>query len=153
SGCRPPRHLYRRRFSLGVLQGRPDRRRTGRIDARVANRNSRRGPAVACGPDSWTIGTTTINIVFDHRGHQTSRRLAHIVASLVGALLVAIGLLATVVAIPSGFVTLGDLLGSWQHEQIYPPDFPVREVEIAFAASTTVAFLGLHYGRRLIRGH
>src|SRR5262249_24110346 len=76
----------------------------------------------------WAFGTETsmaINIVFDHPGHQTGRRLAHLVASLVGALLVAIGLLATVVAIPAGFVTLGDLIGRWQHEQVYSPDFPV----------------------------
>ena len=93
-----------------------------------------------------------INIVFDYPGHQTSRSLARMVASLVGALLVTLGLLATVVAIPSGFVTLGDVIGTWQHEQVYEPGFPVREIEAAFAASTIVAFVGLRYGRRLIRG-
>jgi len=93
-----------------------------------------------------------INIVFDYPGHQTSRSLARMVASLVGALLVMLGLLATVVAIPSGFVTLGDVIGTWQHEQVYEPGFPVREIEAAFAASTIVAFVGLRYGRRLIRG-
>jgi hypothetical protein len=94
-----------------------------------------------------------IRIVFDHPGRQTIRTLAHLIAWLVGALLVGMGLLATVVAIPSGFVTVGDLMGIWQHEEVYPPDFPVRQVEMAFAASTTVAFIGLRYGRRIIRGH
>jgi hypothetical protein len=93
-----------------------------------------------------------INIVLDYPGHQTSRSLARMVASLVGGLLVTIGLLATVVAIPSGVVTLGDAISTWQHEQVYPPDFPVREIEVAFAASVIVAFVGLRNGRRLIRG-
>jgi hypothetical protein len=92
-----------------------------------------------------------IRIVFDHPGRQTIRTLARLIAWLVGALLVGMGLLATVVAIPSGFVTVGDLIGIWQHEEVYPPDFPVRQVEMAFAASTTVAFIGLRYGRRIIR--
>jgi len=94
-----------------------------------------------------------INIVFDHPGRQTARGLARMAASLMGALLVTIGLLATVVAIPSGVVTLGDVVGTWQHERMFAPDFPVRDVEMAFAASTVVAFVGLRSGRRLIRGH
>lgn len=94
-----------------------------------------------------------INIVLDHRGHQTRHSLARMVAWLMGALLVAIGLLASVVAIPSGVITLGDLVGRWQHEQVFSPDFPVSQVEIAFAVSTTLAFVGLRYGRRSIRGH
>lgn len=61
-----------------------------------------------------------IRIVLDHPGHQTRHRLARLIASLLGALLVGIGLLATVVAIPSGFVTLGDVIGRWQHEQVFP---------------------------------
>src|ERR1043166_5912473 len=94
-----------------------------------------------------------INIVFDHPGHQTRHSLVRMVAWLVGALLMVAGLLASVVAIPSGVVTLGDLVGKWQHEQVFSPDFPVRQVEIAFAVSTTVAVVKLRYGRRSIRGH
>jgi hypothetical protein len=94
-----------------------------------------------------------INIIFDCPAHQTSRSLARMVARLLGSLLVAIGLIASVVAIPSGFVTLGHLIGIWQHEQVYPPDFPVHQIEIACAVSIIVAFLGLRYGRRIIRGH
>src|SRR5262252_1238950 len=93
-----------------------------------------------------------INIVFDYPGHQTPHNLVRMVAWLVGTLLVVVGLLASVVAIPSGVVTLGNLVGKWQHEQMFSPDFPLRQVEIAFAVSTTVALVGLRYGRRSVRG-
>src|SRR5215510_4362228 len=68
-----------------------------------------------------------IRIVLDHPGSQTRHQLARLIAWLLGALLVTIGLLATVVAIPSGFVTLGDLAGRWQHEQVVPPEVPVAK--------------------------
>lgn len=59
---------------------------------------------------------------------------------------------ATVVAIPSGFVTLGDVIGRWQHERVFPPEVPVHKVEVAFGASLTIAIIGIRYGRRLVRG-
>ena len=93
----------------------------------------------------------SIRIVLDHPGHQTRHYLARLVAWLLGALLVAIGLVATVVAIPAGFVTLGDIIGRWQHEQVFP-DLPVAKIELAFAVSLTIAIVGLRYGRRLVRG-
>jgi len=94
-----------------------------------------------------------MHIVFDHAGHQKRHILGRMIAWLVGALLVCIGLLATVIAIPSGFVSVGDLIGTWQHDPVYSPDFPVRQVEAAFAASSVLAFVGLRCGRRLVRGH
>src|SRR5215467_7122199 len=108
-----------------------------------------------CVDASWSIehcALMAINIVLDHPGHQTRHSLARMVAWLVGALLVVIGLLASVVAIPSGVVTLGDLVGKWQHEQMFSPDFPLHQVEIAFAVSSSVALVGLRYGRRSLRG-
>src|SRR5262245_53691020 len=93
-----------------------------------------------------------IRIVLDHPGQQIRHRLLRLIASLLGALLLGIGLLATVVAIPSGFVTLGDLMGRWQHEQVFPPEVPVAKVELAFGASLMLAIIGIRYGRRLIRG-
>jgi hypothetical protein len=93
-----------------------------------------------------------IRVVLDHPGHQTRHHLARLIAWLLGALLVGIGLLATVVAIPSGFVTLGDLVGRWQHEQVFPPEVPVPKVELAFVASLAIAIIGIRYGRRLVRG-
>jgi len=94
----------------------------------------------------------SIRIVLDHPGHQTRHHLARLIAWLLGALLVGIGLLATVVAIPSGFVTLGDVIGRWQHEQVFPPEVPVSEVELAFGVSLSIAIIGIRYGRRLVRG-
>jgi hypothetical protein len=72
-----------------------------------------------------------IRIVLDHPGHQTRHHLARLIAWLLGALLVGIGLLATVVAIPSGFVTLGDVIGRWQHEQVFPPEVPVHKADLS----------------------
>jgi hypothetical protein len=93
-----------------------------------------------------------IRIVFDRPGHQTRHQLVRLSAWLLGAPLVTIGLLATVVAIPSGFITLGDVVGRWQHEQVVPPEVPLAAVELAFAASLTIAIIGIRYGRRLVRG-
>ena len=94
-----------------------------------------------------------IQVVFDYPGHQTRSAIGRWIARVVGALLALIGLLATVVAIPSGFVTIGDILGTLNHEQLFEPGFPVRRIEAAFAASLFVAIFGLRYGRRLVRGH
>ena len=93
-------------------------------------------------------------IRFDYPGHQTRRSLARLITAAIGALLGFIGLVSTVVAIPSGFITLGDIA---EHihpdtEPLFSPEFPLREVELAFAASVVVAIAGLRYGRRLIRG-
>jgi hypothetical protein len=57
------------------------------------------------------IDAMPIRIVLDHPRNQTGHHLTRLVAWLLGALLVGIGLLATVIALPSGFVTLGDVIG------------------------------------------
>src|SRR4051812_18100332 len=95
----------------------------------------------------------SIRIVFDYRGHQTSSAIGRWLARLAGGVLALIGLLATVVAIPTAFVPIGDVLGRLNHEQLFEPGFPVRRLEAAFAVSTFVAIAGLRYGRRLVRGH
>ena len=94
-----------------------------------------------------------IRVVFDYRGHQTRSAIARWVARLVGGVLTLIGLLATVVAVPTGFVAIGDILGTLNHEQVFDPGFPLRQIEAAFAGSVVIASVGLRYGRRLVRGH
>jgi hypothetical protein len=109
--------------------------------------------SVVIGGGTWYPDSEfPMHIVFDHPGRQTRHTFARMIARLAGGLLVCIGLLASVIAIPSGIVTLGDLLAMWQHDAVYPPDFPVRQVELAFAASTVLAIVCLRYGRRLVRG-
>src|SRR5690349_3477947 len=68
--------------------------------------------------------------------------------------MVSIGLLATVVAIPTGLIPIADILSTFSHDQeeLFPPDFPVREGEAAFVVSTFIAVAGIRYGRRLVRG-
>jgi len=93
-------------------------------------------------------------IVFDYPNGQLRHSVARLLRLLIGSLLVCIGLLATVVVIPTGFITVGDVVTTLSHEPepLFSPDFPLRECEAAFAASTMVAIAGIRYGRRLVRG-
>ena len=94
-----------------------------------------------------------IRVVFDYPGRQTRSAIGRWLARLVGGVLALIGLLATVVLIPTGVIAIGDVLATLNHEQVFSPGFPLRQIEAAFAASTFVAIVGLKYGRRLVRGH
>ena len=94
-----------------------------------------------------------IQVVFDYPGHQTRSAIGRWLARLLGGILALIGLLATVVLIPAGFVTIGDIVATLNHEQVFDPVFPVRRIEAAFAVAVVVAIFGLRYGRRLVRGH
>lgn len=93
------------------------------------------------------------HIVFDYSHRQVRSTLARGVSVLLGAVLVTIGLLATAVVVPTGFVTIGDILVTWQNEPSpFDPGFPLREIELAFAVSLVTAIAGIRYGRRLVRG-
>src|ERR1700759_331844 len=94
-----------------------------------------------------------IHVVFDYCGHQTSSAIARWITRLIGGLMALIGLLATVIAIPTGFVAVGDILGRLNHEQVFDPGFSLRQVEAAFIGSILVAIIGLKVGRRMVRGH
>jgi hypothetical protein len=95
-----------------------------------------------------------VRVVFDHPGKQVINEIGRWAARFAGSLLVLIGLLSTVVAIPTGFVTLGDIVNNLQSkpETLFEPGFPLRLVEAAFVASMLVAILAIRYGRRLFRG-
>lgn len=95
-----------------------------------------------------------MRIVFDHPGRQVRSDVGRWIGRLAGSVLVFIGLTATVVAIPAGFVTLGDVINRFQSkpEQLFEPGFPVRQVEAAFVGALLVAVAGVKYGRRLFRG-
>ena len=95
-----------------------------------------------------------MRVVFDHPGNQLTSDIARWTARLIGSLLVLVGLLSTVVAIPAGFVTAGDIINSLQAkpEVLFEQGFPLRQIEAAFVASLVVAVAGIRYGRRLFRG-
>src|SRR6476469_5314031 len=95
----------------------------------------------------------SIRVVFDYPGRQTSSALGRWLARFFGGVLVLFGLLATVVLVPTGLVAIGDVLATFNHEQLFEPSFPLRQLEAAFVAALVVAIAGLKYGRRLIRGH
>ena len=95
-----------------------------------------------------------MRIVFDHPGRQISSHIGRWISRLTGSGLVFIGLTATVVAIPAGFVTLADVINSFQSppEKLFEPNFPLRQVEAAFVAALLIAIAGVKYGRRVFRG-
>lgn len=95
-----------------------------------------------------------MRIVFDHPGRQVTSEIGRWISRIAGSMLVFIGLTATVVAIPAGFVTLADVINSFQSppEKLFEPGFPLRQVEAAFVAALLTAIAGVKYGRRLFRG-
>jgi len=94
-------------------------------------------------------------IVFDHPHGQRTSAVIRFGRSVVGSLLVVLGLIATQVIVPAGLVTVGDLISRYDNDPqtTIPPDIPVREIEVAFIASVVMAWVGLRQGRRLVRGH
>jgi len=95
-----------------------------------------------------------VRIIFDHPGRQVISGISRWFGRLAGSLLVCLGLIATVVAVPSGLVLLGDIVNSLQSEpeEVFEPGFPLRLIEAAFVAALLTSFVGLRYGRRLFRG-
>jgi hypothetical protein len=95
-----------------------------------------------------------VRMVFDHtRTHITTGFMRH-ASWLAGVLLLVAGLLAAVAAIPLSLVIVLDVVAFLQRSesQIVRPDFPLRQLEIGFAVSLAMAFVGLRYGLRVVRG-
>jgi hypothetical protein len=95
-----------------------------------------------------------LRVVLDYPNGQTFRSLLHFARVVIGSLLVSIGLLATMVAIPTALVPVADVAFTFSQDpkDAFPPDFPLREAEAAFVVSACVAIGGIRYGRRLVRG-
>src|SRR5688572_3214318 len=93
-------------------------------------------------------------IVLDHPHGQRTSAVIRFGRSVVGSVLVMLGLIATLAIVPAGLVTMGDVISRFDNdpETTIPPEVPVREIEIAFIASTVIAWVGLRHGRRLVRG-
>lgn len=93
-------------------------------------------------------------IVFDHPHGQRTSAVIRFGRTIIGSVLVMLGLLATLVIVPAGLVTVGDVISRFDNDPdtTISPEVPVREIEIAFIASVVVAWVGLRHGRRLVRG-
>lgn len=77
---------------------------------------------------------------------------------MVGALLLAIGLTASIPAVPATLAVVGFVLGWMTNDPADPnawptPDVPVREIVFAWAVLTPLAIVGTRAGLRLLRRH
>jgi hypothetical protein len=93
-------------------------------------------------------------MVFDHtRTHITSQFMRHL-SWLAGVLMLVAGLLAAVAAIPLSLVVVLDVVVYLQRglSETLPTEFPLRQLEIGFVVSLMMAFVGLRYGLRVVRG-
>ena len=99
-----------------------------------------------------------VRIVFDHPQRHVGRRLWRSVTSLTGALLLAIGLTASIPAVPATLGVVGIVLG-WittdpgDPDALPTPDVPVREIILACIVTAPLAVAGIRVGLRLLRRH
>src|SRR6186713_2948279 len=93
-------------------------------------------------------------IVVDYSHGQRTSVVTRVVRSMLGSLLLLLGLAGTVVVVPAGLVTAGDLIAQFDNDPstAMPTTIPVRAIEGAFVASVVAMWTGFRYGRRLIRG-
>ena len=93
-------------------------------------------------------------IVVDYPHAQRRSVATRALRSTLGTLLLLLGLAGTVVVVPAGLVTAGDLIARFDRDPatVMPPTIPVRAIEGAFVASVAAMWIGFRHGRRLIRG-
>ena len=95
-------------------------------------------------------------IAFDHPRRHVGRRLWRRLSSLLGSLLLVIGLTASIPAVPASFAVVSFVLG-WMTTEPSDPDpwpsadVPVREIILAWAVTTPLAIGGVRIGLRLLR--
>lgn len=95
-----------------------------------------------------------VRIVLDHPHGQRTSAVIRFGRSVIGSVLVTLGLAATLVMVPAGLVTIGDVVSRFDDDPqtTMSPDLPVRQIEVAFIGSVVTAWVGLRHGRRLVRG-
>jgi hypothetical protein len=103
------------------------------------------------------VGSTSITVVLDHPHRHLGRRLWRRVTGLTGAVLVILGLTASIPAVPATLAVAGFVLG-WattgpSDPEPWPDDVPVREIVLAWAVTTPIAIWGISGGLRLLRRH
>ena len=92
-----------------------------------------------------------VRIVFDHPRRHVGRRASRSVGKAAGTLLILIGLLASIGAVPATFAVLALLAGWITSEPL--EELAATETVIAWAILTSLATSGLYYGLRLLRDH
>jgi hypothetical protein len=101
-------------------------------------------------------GPVPFTIVFDHPRRHVGRRLWRSINSLLGSLLLLIGLTASIPAVPATLAVISFVLGWATTEPTDPepwpsPDVPVREIVLAWAVTLPLAIGGVRVGLRLLR--
>ena len=102
------------------------------------------------------VGTTSFTVVLDPAKRHLGRRLWRRISGAIGGLLVAVGLTASIPAVPANLAVIGIVLGWLTTEpsdpDAFPPeDLPLREIFLAWAVTTPVAIAGVKGGLRLLR--
>jgi hypothetical protein len=99
---------------------------------------------------------TAVSVVLDYPRRHLGRRLWRRVSGFAGAVLVVIGLTASIAAVPSSVAVLGFVVG-WvagdeSDAEPWPPDdLPMREIWLAWGISTPLAIAGIKGGLGLLR--
>ena len=97
-----------------------------------------------------------IVVVRDHPRRHLGRRLSRAVGSAAGALLLVLGLTASIPAVPSSLAVLSFVVGWVATEEGDPEpwpaeDVPVREILVACVVSVPIAVGGIRGGLKLLR--
>jgi hypothetical protein len=97
-----------------------------------------------------------VRVLLDHPRRHLGLRLWRKIGDLTGALLVVLGLTASIPALPASLAVISFVLG-WATSQPTDPnpwpsaDVPVRQIVIVWAIVTPIAIGGLRLGLRLLR--
>ena len=102
------------------------------------------------------MSATSIRVVLDHPHRYLGRRLWRRISGLVGAILVVVGLTASIPAVPASLAVISFVIG-WATSEPSDPDpwpakdVPVQEIVVAWAVTTPIAIGGVKGGLRLLR--
>ena len=97
-----------------------------------------------------------VNVVTDYERSPLAAAIVHDAGDVVGRLLIAAALLASLGAIPTSFFVVGLAVTGVAHlrgdpEPWPPPGLPVASILLIWGLTTPLAVLGLQYGLRLLR--
>jgi hypothetical protein len=91
-------------------------------------------------------------VVLDHPRRHLLRRLWQPLATVVGAVLFAVGIAASIVAVPANVLALAWLVGENVNIELTAErTLTANEIFLAWAVSTPLMFFGISRGLRLVR--
>ena len=97
-----------------------------------------------------------MRVILDHPGRHLGVRLSRRIGDVAGALLLVLGLTASIPAVPATLAVISFVLG-WATTEPSDPDpwptddVPVQRVVLAWAVVTPIAIGGVRYGLRIVR--